>query len=226
MRRTLAALATAALALTAIAAGDGVDAAEIAEPIEFAFHLHGDEDAPLTDDEVYGTSGNQTMDLIAATGDPQTRQLVNGVVSPNTACSENALFPTWTGWVGRGTVVGDATLTIDVVGGMGGDVDIRVWTDTTGGCNEENVAPHVLATGTMPIGAGTMQVTIPTDGLDPHFEMKIMLVAADTSPTSQGRFVYDGADYDATLSFTCQPDAIPTDEAGEPEYANADCLPF
>lgn len=189
-------------------------------PIDFVFHLHGDEDIAWTDDEVYATSGNQLMDTTPASGDYQSRQFLNYVRGPNPNCSDNALFPTWVGYVGEGTVVGDATLSIDVVGALGGTVEVRIWTDTGGGCNESNVVPHAVTTANLPVGSGTFEVAVPTDGLDPLFEMKVMLVP--TSPDAQGRLLYDGADYDATLSFTCQPDETDTAEAA----AEADCLPF
>ncbi len=225
MRRLTTTLLAAALPLTLLAFTAGEGEPVTADPMEFVFHLHGDSEVPLTDDEVYASSGNQVMDTLAPTGDAQTRQLLNGVVSPNTNCSENALFPTWVGYIGNGTIVGDATLSIDVVGGTGGDVEVRVWTDTTGGCNDASVAPHITTMGTLPVGAGTMEVTIPTDGLDPLFEMKVMFVAADTSPTSQGRFVYDSAEFDATISFTCQPDEVTYDDKGEASH-EPNCLPF
>lgn len=220
MRRILATAATAALALTAVAAGE--DPEFVPDPIEFTFHLHGDEATPISDDDVYATSGNQVMDTTAPSGDFQSRQLLNYVGGPNTACSDNALFPTWVGYVGKGSVVGNATLEIDVVGSTGGPIDVRIWTDTGGGCNESNVAPHAVKRTNLPVGQGRLSVELPTNGLDPQFEMKVMIVPAATSPTAQGRFLYDGADYQATLSFTCQPDPVKT----EAELAGANCLPF
>lgn len=192
----------------------------VPDPVEFVFHLHGDEEVAYTDDEVYATSGNQTMDTAPAEGDFQSRQFLNYVGGPNSACSDNALFPTWTGFVGEGTITSDATLRIDVAGSLGGTVEVRLWTDTGGGCNEANVPPHAVTTANLPIGTGSFEVAIPAGGLDPTFELKVMLVP--TSPDAQARLLYDGADYDATLSFTCQPDAVETAEAA----AEADCLPF
>lgn len=192
------------------------------DPIEFVFHLHGDEDTPVTDDEVYATSGNQVMDTAPPTGNPQSRQLLNYLGGPNTACSDNALFPTWVGYVGAGEVVSDATLTIDVYGSAGGNVDVRVWTDTGGGCNESNVPPHAVTTAALPVGQGHLVVDLPTTGLDPLYEMKIMIVPSGFPSPAQGRFVYDSPEFDATLTFTCQPDDVETEE----EAAGADCLPF
>lgn len=190
------------------------------DPIDFVFHLHGDEDLAYVDDEVYATSGNQVMDTAAPSGDFQSRAFLNYGVGPNSACSDNALFPTWVGYVGKGTIASDATLSIDVVGGMGGTVEVRLWTDTGGGCNESNVPADAVTTANLPVGAGTFEVAIPATGLDPLYELKVMLVP--TSPDAQGRLLYDGADYDATLSFTCQPDDVDTAE----DAAAADCLPF
>ena len=238
MRRIVPALLAAVLPLSLLAfapaaleetASDGEPTATeeeaaaepiVPEPVDFVFHLHGDEDTAWTDDEVYATSGNQVMDTSPAEGDFQSRQFLNYAVGPNSDCSDNALFPTWVGFVGEGTVVGDATLSIDVVGALGGTVEVRIWTDTGGGCNESSVAPHAVTTANLPLGNGTFEVAVPTDGLDPLYEMKVMLVP--TSPDAQGRLLYDGADYDATLSFTCQPDAVETAD----EAAAADCLPF
>ncbi len=201
-------------------AEEGTTEQVVPDPIDFVFHLHGDEGTAYTDDEVYATSGNQVMDTTPAEGDFQSRQFLNYVGGPNGECSDNALFPTWTGYVGEGTIASDATLSIDVVGGLGGTVEVRLWTDTGGGCNEANVPPHAVTTANLPAGNGTFEVAVPAAGLDPTYELKVMLVP--TSPDAQGRLLYDGAEYDATLSFTCQPDAVATAE----EAAEADCLPF
>lgn len=242
MRRLAPALLAAALPLSLLAfapaTGDGADAepetteadssAEeptliTPDPIDFTFHLHGNEAVPFTDDEMYAVAPVQVMDTTPPTGDFQSRQLTNYVGGPNTACSQNGFFPTWEGFVGNGTIVGDATLDIDVVGGLGGPVEVRIWSDSPGGgCNDANVAPTVTTTANLPSGNGKLTVALPMDGIDPMWQLKVMILPTLLSPTSQARFLYDGAEYDATLSFTCQPDDVETQEDADA----ATCLPF
>ncbi len=221
MRRTFASLAVAAIALGTIAANE---APVMPDPVDFTFHLHGDQEVPLSDDDGYATFGKLVMDTTAPTqANPQSRQLTNYVGGPNTKCSDNAFFPTWVGWIGNGTVKGDATLTIDVVGGLGGNVEVRIWADTAGGCNDANVLPFKSVVKALPMGNGKLTVTLPLDGLDPTSEMKLMIVPTATSPTSQARFVYDSTTYKATLSFSCQPDAI---DSTKPKATDGTCRAF
>lgn len=191
-------------------------------PVDFTFHLHGDPTVAGTDDDYAGQlgAGPLTMDLVP--GDAgESRQLLNYVGGPNTECTGNSLFPTWSGYIGEGTVVSDGKLTLDVAAGLGGTVNVAIWADVTGqNCNDAFIQPDVLAQGTLPVGPGLLEVDLPMADLDPDFSILLMVYPETSDPTAQGRINYD--DGIATLNFTCQPDDVDTAEEAE----TADCLPF
>ena len=193
------------------------------DPVEVVFHLHGGTDtAYIDDDDPLG--GGMPMDREApSSSEFESMQLLNYVGGPNTQCTGNGLFPTWDGYIGNGTVDGTAVLEFDVVGSPGGTAVVDLWADVTAqNCNEAYIAPDASVEFTLPAGAGRATVEIPLDGLDPDFQLRMMLRANTGDPLSQGRVLYDGTDYDATLTLTCQPDAVATQD----EAAAADCMPF
>ncbi|MFT4837644.1 MAG: hypothetical protein ACI9OB_000092 [Nonlabens sp.] len=251
MRRTLAAVATAALALTAIAGGEPV---ELPDPVDVTMFFHGDDAVQAVDEDAYAgdSSGVLEMDRTAPTDDSyETKSITNYAQGPNARCAGNGLLPVWVGYVGRGTLTGSGTVAFDVLGGTGGEVVVDVFTDVTGqACNEDYPEPVASTTVTLPAGAGTATATLDLDGINPSYYLMVQIRAADstngidnpqpnpgapvwpsrilpTDPTAQGRVVYDGTSYLSGITFSCQPDAIPTnDTTGQPEYAEADCLPF
>lgn len=192
------------------------------DPIEVAFHLHGDDATPTIDDDYVATLGGPPLVMDRTPGDAgESRQLLNYVGGPNTQCTGNNLFPTWSGYIGDGTIASDATLTLDVTGALGGTVNVAVWADVTGqNCNEAYIQPDALTTAALPVGNGTLEVTVPLEGIDPDFSLLLMVYPDTADPTAQGRVHYD--DGVATLTFTCQPDDVATAE----EAADADCMPF
>lgn len=198
------------------------------EPDEVTLYFHGAGDRFVDEDQ--WLAGPPPMDRNAPTSDEfESKQLTNYLIGPNHACAGNGLWPVWVGYVGGGTIVGDATLTIDVAGATGGDVVVNIWTDVSGpACNEAYPEPDATATVALPVGAGTLEVAVPTDGLAPEFQLMVQLQPPDDAPgelgnpTSQARVFYDSADFPGSISFTCQPHDVETEE----EAATADCDPM
>lgn len=198
------------------------------EPVEVSMFLHGLDDGQAFVDETDPLGNGAAMDRTAPEGDFDSKQLLNYGVGPNPNCTGNGLLPTWSGFVGAGTIVGDATVTFDVVASAPGSVTVELWADQSpGACNEAYVEPDVSVDVALPAGAGTVEAVLPTDGLDPDFSFLLVLKPTESGPVSftpehQARILYDGADYPASLTFTCQPDALEEGETAE----DADCLPF
>jgi hypothetical protein len=266
MRRTTTALVAAALPLTLLAFAPGptgeasdsdsqlVVAGEPGTtvtpgPIDVTYHLHGDDAAALVDENAYADGGILTMDRTAPEGDFESQQLKNYAQGPNARCAGNGLWPVWTGFMGKGTAVGEGTLAFDVVASTPGPVTVDVFTDVTGqACNEAYPEPVASTTVTLPAGSGRVEAVLDLDGVAPGAYLMVQLRPADSpnaqpnpvpnpgapiwpgavlpmDPLAQARILYDGADYDATLTFTCQPDDITFDADGEPSHAPT-CLPY
>lgn len=242
MRRTLSILSAALLALSLLASapsgaegesssqsGTSSESTESVtpDPVDVTLYFHGQGERYVDENSYLETPAE--MDRTEPTGDDfDSKQLTNYAVGPNPNCAGNGLFPAWVGLLGEGTIVGDATVTFDVVGSTGGDATVNVWADVSSGqCNENYPTPDASVTVTLPAGTGTVEVPLPTDGLRPGFQLMVQIQPASEGPASfnpagQARVLYDGADYPASISFTCQPDDVTTQE----QAAEADCSPF
>lgn len=219
------------------------------DPIEVTYHLHGEGTVPYIDENAYLDGGILPMDRTGPEGDFESRQLTNYAQGPNARCAGNGLWPVWTGYFGRGVVVGEATLAFDVVASTPGPVTVDVFTDVTGqACNEAYPEPAASTTVTLPVGIGRVEAVLDLDGVTAGAFLMIQLRPGDSAnplpnpvpnpgapiwpaavapldPTAQARVLYDGTDYDATLTFTCQPDDITFDDDGSPSHEPT-CLPF
>lgn len=221
------------------------------DPTDVTYHLHGDDGTAYTDDAYYAASsldGVLAMDRTAPEGDFDSQQLKNYSQGPNAACSGNGLFLTWEGYMGNGAAVGEATFAFDVVGSTGGEVTVEVYADVAGQCNADYIEPVATTDVVIPIGAGRVEAVLDLDGVAPSATLTVQVRAvsnprsvanpvddpgapiwpgavAPMDPSVHARVLYGGADHDATLSFTCQPDEIVYDEDGDPSHAGT-CLPF
>lgn len=238
----------------ATATADGDSTVLTPDPIEVTMYLHGDDELAKVDDNAYaGTSGGVLpMDREAPDGDYETKQLTNYAQGPNARCAGNGLLPVWQGFAGQGTITGPAVLDLTFLGSTGGQVVVDVFVDVSGqACNEAYPEPVATAVATLPMGEGDLSIPLELDGVRPGSYLMVQLRGADsatsvanpvpnpgaptwpgaalpTDPTAQGRVVYDGADFQSRLTFTCQPDDVVV-TAGQSEQdalAGADCLPY
>lgn len=228
MHRILSAAAIAALAMSAVATTDTPD---LPDPVDVEMFFHGDGERLVDDDAADPLAANyRTMDREApTTSDFESRHLISYGIGPNTTCSGNYLFPVWTGFVGNGTIVGDATVTFDAIA-SGGTAVVEIYSGISGqACNEAYVDPVATAEVTLPSGFGRVEAVVDLDGFDPDFDLMVQIRPGDgpvaTDPAAQGRILYDGVNVPASISFTCQPDAVTVDGDGEPSHEPT-CLPF
>lgn len=205
------------------------------DPIDVTMYMHGEGDRYVDETSYELGGGPKSMDRTAPEAtDFDSMQLLNYAAGPNPNCAGNSLFPVWTGFVGEGTIVGDATVTLHVMGATGGDVTVNVWTDVTGqACNESYPTPAATADVTLPTGDGAVEVSLPTDGIAPGASLMVQVQPTTSGPlsfmpTTQARVLYDGIDHQTSISFTCQPDDVVVEEGQTEEdaLAGADCLPF
>jgi hypothetical protein len=230
MRRMTALLTVPLLALGALAMEDAPDeeTTEVPpEPIEYTFHLHGSD---TVDETAHGILDPfAPMDFEAPTETvPKSKQVLNYVVGPNTACSGNNLFPTWTGTI-FGTMQGTIEVSIPAVG-TGGLLDISVFADSQGlncnsGATQNYIPPMATVRVAAPTGPGTITASLPIDASRARAEFALTVMvspapgAADlASPTAQARVLYDATGFDATVTVTCLPDDEPGVEGETCEF--------
>lgn len=221
-------------------------------PINVTMYFHGDDEVQTVDENSYAgdSSGVLKMDRVAPIDNTyETRQITNYVQGPNARCAGNGLLPVWVGFFGKGTMQGDGTVTLRVLGGTGGPVTIDVFTDVTGqACNEAYPEPVASATVNTPVGDGDMTAVLDLDGIRADAYLMVQVRGADgengvdnpvddpgapiwpsriapTDPTGQGRVVYDGTSFLSNITFTCQPDDVTFDDEGAPSH-DPNCLPF
>lgn len=190
------------------------DAKKKAKPVATTLYLHGTSDAgeaELADN----VSGGLFMAMDATKPDaatPKSMFVTNYFVGPNTACSGNALLPTWKGAM-AGTVKGDLTVTLNTIGSPVAQMQVDVFADGTGGCDSA-----VGSTGFVPPVASTIVDVPPGPGVtEVKFEnvnfktigSLVLMLSIPGAPANpyQVRVLYDGAGFESNLSFSCTPAA-------------------
>ena len=196
-----------------------------ARPQPVTFYLHGP--LPLGEADYAETTANtlqgvpdgfQTMDTTEPSDPtPDSMGLTNYVRGPNRTCSGNALFPTWQGEL-AGTVTGDMKIYLNAIAGPATDVVVEVFPDSTGGCDSATgstgyVKPVASAEATLTPGSGETEVVLEGVNFSTFAQFVIMVTPTGTSvqdqnlltPTSQGRILYDSADYASRVEFMCTP---------------------
>ncbi len=146
---------------------------------------------------------------------PDSMFLTNYVVGPNTACSGNALFPTWEGDV-IGKATGDLTVYLNALAHPASTVQVDVFADSLGGCDSSlgstgYVPPVATAEVTLAPGAAENEIVFEDVNFEMALNMVIMVTpidgAAANEPTSQARVLYDSSSYASRVEFLCTPTA-------------------
>jgi hypothetical protein len=196
-----------------------------ARPEAVTFYLHGPlplgelDYAESTANSLQGIpDGFQTMDASEpADPAPDSMGLTNYVRGPNTTCSGNALFPTWVGKL-AGKVKGDMKVYLNAIAGPATSVMVEVFPDSTGGCDSATgstgyVAPVASGEAVLTPGQGETEVIIKGVNFTAFNTVVIMVTPIDMAvsdqtildPASQGRLLYDSADYASRVEFKCTP---------------------
>ncbi|MFN2389762.1 MAG: hypothetical protein ABR575_09200 [Actinomycetota bacterium] len=180
-----------------------------AKPVETTLYLHGQ--TPIGDGAetaTYLTNGTyMTMDTTEpAAGPPKSMSYSLPVGNPD--CTGNSLFPSWEGKV-AGRIVGDLTWHVHTVAAPS-TVTARVWVDVPfSSCTSDAamvdafVEPVAEAQVTVPPGSNEVEIVF--EGLKLPVVNNIIVELHTNSPTSQGRVLYDSADFASHLEFSCIP---------------------
>lgn len=207
----------AAVLLTPLAASAG----KKAKPVATKLFFHGDTVIGENDSIAVVNDVFLPMDATEPTGaEPKSKQIVNGIVTPNTQCAGNNLFPVWSGAL-AGTVKGDVKVTFSAVG-TPGPVSVRIWPDvgsllctsaTSGSTDYPEPAGEVVVD--LPAGEGTVEAVMEDVNFKAIGSLMVQIspvVAADL-PDPAGsvltpfiaRVLYDTPDFASAIEFNCTP---------------------
>lgn len=187
-----------------------------AKPVATTLFFHGTQpsgEAYYVDATANGM-GFQEMDSTEpADPAPKSMGITNYAVGPNTACSGNSLFPTWQGDL-AGTVKGDLKVYLNALSHAATKVRVDVFADSTGGCDSSlgstgYVPPVVTQDVTLSPGPAENEIVFKGVNFKSMVNLTIMITpvegAAANDPTSQGRVLYDSADFASRVEFSCIP---------------------
>ena len=189
------------------------------KPVKTTLYFHGNE--VVGESESMGAVADVPLPMSPEkpTGsEPKSKQITNGVVTPNGRCANNNLFPNWKGDV-AGTIKGDVKVTFTSVGSPG-QVVVRLWPDiaalacdSTASGSMDYVEPAGetvvdLAPGTGEVTAVLKKVKAKAIGsLLVQISPAEMETPAGESvfPPSFARVLYDTEAYASRVEFTCIP---------------------
>lgn len=176
------------------------------------YYLHGSQ--PAGEAEISETWLNDAwmkMDGTEPAGS-QTRSIfvTNYVRGPNSNCDGNGLLPVWKGEL-SGTVSGPIKLTLHTMATPGAVIDVRLFSDPTGGCNEAAQPPVAEQIGVaVPAGQAVTEVVFEdVTPFSPVASMAIQFNASllQTTPggplthPGQVRILYDSTTAPTSLEF-------------------------
>jgi len=183
--------------------------AKKAKPVKTTLYMHGD--LPVADmaEWIEGATGgvHNKMDTTEpAAGAPKSHSYSLPV--GNADCAGNELFPSWEGQV-AGTIVGDLKLYANTLA-VPSTVIARVWVDVPfGACTSSTagVSDFVppIAEQEVEVPAGANEIEIVFEKLKAKATFNMIVELHQTSPTSQGRVLYDSSDYPTRVEFNCIP---------------------
>jgi hypothetical protein len=215
MRRILVLVVTVAVAAGVL--GAPVQAKKV-KPVKTTLYFHGTSAAGEADSLPIVNDVNLKMDPQAPEGsEPKSKQIINGVATPNGRCAGNNFFPLWQGDV-AGKIVGDVKVTFGAVSSPG-QVLVRVWPDVFGSMCDSTAA----GTEDYPdparellvdvVGPGMFEVVLEGKPFTATTNMIVQLSPAEQE-VAQGesiflpaatRILYDSADYPSNVEFNCIP---------------------
>jgi hypothetical protein len=210
VKRTLVlAVAASLLATGAATATAAPTKAKGPKPVSSTMFFHGSQ--PVGEVEGSAASAFLPMDTTAPTGsDAKSYGVTNFVAGPNTQCSGNAYFPTWTGAI-DGAPTG-ATLEVHTQGAGGGTVTASLFADVfeTLACNDAFVPPIGTATFTVPDGAGVVKVDFKNlnKKRKNYSNLVLMIAPSEALPVPfVARVNYDSTSAASKLVLSCLPKA-------------------
>lgn len=185
-------------------------AAKKAKPVKTTLYMHGD--LPVADlaEWVEGASGgtHNKMDTTEpASGPPKSHSYTLFPVG-NVQCTGNELFPSWEGQV-AGKIVGDVKLYANTLA-LPSTVIARIWVDVPfGSCTSSTSGSadfvDPIAEQEVEVPAGQNEVEIVFEKLKVTAGYNMIVELHQTTPTNQGRVLYDSSDYPTRIEFDCIP---------------------
>lgn len=193
-------------------------AAKKAKPVPTTLYMHGTEVVGEAESTPVVADAYLSMDTTEPSGaEPKSHGIFNGVVTPNTHCAGNNLFPVFVGNV-SGRIVGDMKVTLHALS-TPGKVDVRVWPDkmsllctSTLGGSADYPEPAGEVTVDLPAGHGTIEAVF--EDLDFVASANLMIqVSPETTPVGPeevmapfvARVLYDTPDFASSVEFQCIP---------------------
>jgi hypothetical protein len=220
MKRTIVLILSLMLVAGAIALPAQAKKKKKPAPVVTTLHFHGAQPLGELESDPVVNAVYLPMDATAPDGaQPRSKQITNGLVTPNTECAGNQLYPVWVGKV-AGQVVGNVKVTLNTVSTPGGKVDVRIWPDVSSSLCTSDLAgtadypmPAAEKTIDLPPGPGTTEIDLGTVNFKSIAGLMIQISPtplADVGPQKAltpffGRVLYDSADFDSTITFSCVP---------------------
>lgn len=183
------------------------------KPIEHTLYMHGPSQFGELDGVEWFNQGAGPKSLLTMTpeepaaGPPKSMTYQNPAL--NDECTGLPLaFPTFTTDF-AGTIVGDAKLTLNLVG-TPGTIKARIWADMGAfvGCNEGYVPPASEVDVPVAPGQSTVEVTFPKLKLKGTYMLmvEVLALSGEAAPAGGvGRLLYDSTDAATSLTFNCIP---------------------
>lgn len=210
MKRTIVLAAVASLLATGAVTATAAPKAKAPKPVTTTFFFHGTQ--PIGEAEGQAAEFYLPMDATAPTGtSAKSYGVTNYVAGPNTQCSGNALFPTWTGTI-DGAPTGTASLEVFMQGAGTGNITASLFADVydAGACNDAFVPPIATATFAVPNGAATVKVDFKNvNKKGRNFSNLIVMLAPGDALGAPfvARVNYDATSAASKLTFSCIPKA-------------------
>jgi hypothetical protein len=178
------------------------------KPVKTTMYMHGNYPVGEGFELVGNLADSTTMTLDAvepAVGAPKSMAWFQ---PGNDQCTGNPLFPSWSGRM-AGTINGDLKMIVNTVGAPS-TVTARVWVDvpfsscTSAAAGVDAFVP-ANAEQVVDIPAGANEVAIIFKKLKLKVTNNIIVELHQTSPTNQGRVLYDSPEFASRLEFNCVP---------------------
>jgi hypothetical protein len=189
------------------------------KPVATTLFFHGDSQVGEEDSFPNVNDAYLKMDATEpASSDMKSKQIFNGVGTPNHMCAGNTFFPVWIGEI-SGTVVGDMKVRFHTVG-TPGQVLVRLWPDqfsqactSAASGTTDYVEPVAEVVVDLPPGQGEVEAVLEKLNFKASMGLMVQIspaftpVAADRGVMAPffSRVLYDSTDYPSAIEFNCVP---------------------
>ncbi|MGH2730966.1 MAG: hypothetical protein ACRDJI_10225, partial [Actinomycetota bacterium] len=177
-------------------------------PVATTLYLHGNQ--PLGEAELPETWVDAIWHVMDATepadGQAKSQFVTNYAGGPNPECSGNGLFPVWKGEI-SGTIVGDVKVTLHTVATPAAQINVELFADANGGCND--MAQPASAAAVVDVAPGQAVTEVVFEGVNIPVAGSIVLQLESIIPgaPTQTRVFYDSSAMASSIQFGILPPA-------------------